>query len=192
MSNLPATSSIGSTLPSVKYPILLAVLQMIADGATPSKACKDNGLTLAALKYHLNNDEELKTLFDDALEVGSDALADLLVDIDTVHSNPAMASLISKNIQWVLERRKPDKFGARVQVSMENNVTKTLLGALDAAIHRIPMASPPRVATVVVDVDFEDVGQKKGRASLPTPSLPAPPEGEVADQAASLRELGLA
>lgn len=191
MSNLPATSSIGSTLPSVKYPILLAVLQAIADGDTPSKACKTNGLTLAALKYHLQNDDELRVLFDDALEVGSDALADLLVDIDTVHSNPAMAALISKNIQWVLERRKPDKFGARVQVSMENNVTKTLLGALDAAIHRIPMASPPRVATIV-DVEFEDVGQKKGRASLPTPSLPAPPEGEVADQAASLRELGLA
>lgn len=191
MSKLPAISSIGSTLPSVKYPILLAVLQAIADGDTPSKACKTNGLTLAALKYHLQNDDELRVLFDDALEVGSDALADLLVDIDTVHSNPAMAALISKNIQWVLERRKPDKFGARVQVSMENNVTKTLLGALDAAIHRIPMASPPRVPTIV-DVEFEDVpDKKKGRTSLPAPSLPSPPEEETA-QAASLRELGLA
>lgn len=191
MASAPAKPSIGSSLPSVKYPALLAVLQSIADGATPRQACLDNGLSLASLKYHLNNDAELKALFDDALETGSDALADMLVDIDKVHSNPAMASVISKNIQWLLERRKPDKFGARMQVSMENNATTGLLKALEAAIHRIPTPSVPAIAQrVITDVEVQIVepAVPKERAA----PLPAPPNTQVVPSEEDLRLLGLA
>lgn len=188
MASLPTKPSIGSSLPSVKYPVLMQVLQAIADGATPSAACKEHGLSLASLRYHLKNDDELRVLFDEALDIGSDALADLLVDIDKLHSAPAMAGVISKNIQWVLERRKPDKFGARVQVSMENNATKTLIGALDAAIARIPMATFPQIPSrQIVDVEAEVVERPKKRTvPLPAPSNTQAPSIE------ELRLLGLA
>ncbi len=158
MAEVPVKPSIGSTLPSVKYPILMQVLQKIADGATPRQACLEYGMSLASLKYHLKNDVEMKELFDDALDTGSDALADMLVDIDKVHSNPSMARVISANIQWLLERRKPEKFGARIQVSMNNNATTALISALDKAMDRIPVASVPQVQRAVIsDAVFEIV-----------------------------------
>ncbi len=186
MADLPTKSSIGANLPSVKYPILLQVLQLIADGETPLEACRAHGMSLASLKYHLRNDDELKALFDDALDVGSDALADMLVNIDKIHSSPAMAGVISKNIQWVLERRKPDKYGARVQVSMENTATTTLIRALDAAVARIPMASVPQTRQVI-DVEAEIVERPKKEAP---PLLTAP--NTQAPSIEELRLLGLA
>lgn len=189
MSDLATKPSIGSTLPSVKYPVLLTVLQQIADGATPSRACADNGMTLASLKYHLKHDDELKALFDDALETGSDALADMLVNIDQVHSNPAMANVISKNVQWLLERRKPEKYGARLEISTGNRATTALIAALDAAIHRIPTPNVPALpARVVVDLEAEVVERTKKEA---TPVRSAPPEVPSDTDAEILRQLGL-
>ncbi len=82
----------------------------------------------------------------------------MLVDIDKVHSNPSMARVISANIQWLLERRKPEKFGARIQVSMNNNATTALISALDKAMDRIPVANVPQVQRAVIsDATFEIV-----------------------------------
>lgn len=184
MASSPAKPSVGSTLPSVKYPILMAILQEIADGVTPSEACKKNGTSLASLRYHLAQDEELEALFKDALDVGNDALADQLIDIDKIHSNPAMASVISKNIQWLLERRASARYGARVQVSMENNATKEFLAVLDKAMDRIPTASAPQVP-VITDASFEIVEPEKTK--------PAPPhEAPASPDIETLKSLGLA
>ncbi len=190
MAEVPAKPSIGSTLPSVKYPLLMQVLQKIADGATPRQACLEYGMSLASLKYHLKNDVELKEMFDDALDTGSDALADMLVDIDKVHSNPSMARVISSNIQWLLERRKPEKFGARIQVSMNNSATTALISALDKAIDRIPVAGAPQVARAVIsDAVFEIVNPlppQKERA----PDTHLAPDTQLREEAAK-RLLGL-
>jgi hypothetical protein len=198
MPPLPAKPSIGSTLPSVKYPTLMVVLQDIANGETPSNACKTHGTTLASLRYHIKQDDELKALFDDALSIGNDALADLLINIDTVHSAPAMAGVISKNIQWYLERRDPTKFGARVQVDMNNNATLKLVTALDAAIARIPAPAMPALpARAITDVEFTDVTPARGKKVGAAP-LPAPPPALHRQDAApplteeDLRLLGLA
>lgn len=192
MPPLPTKPSIGSTLPSVKYPVWLAVLQEIANGETPKRACEIHDTTLAALRYHLKQDEELKAMFDDALATGNDALADMLINIDQVHSAPAMAGVISKNIQWYLERRDPTKFGARVQVDMNNNATQKLIGALDAAIARIPMASAPVIeAKMITDVEvLEIVNPLPPGAQAKKEAVPAstpPQDVPLAD----LRLLGL-
>ena len=187
MASSPAKSSVGSTLPSVKYPILVAIIHQISEGVTPSEACNRNGTTLAALRYHISKDEEIEALFKDAMDVGNDALADQLVDIDKLHSNPAMASVISKNIQWLLERRASGKYGARVQVSMENNATKEFLAVLDKAMDRIPTASVPQVPQIT-DASYEIVEPEKKRPA-PTPTAPA---SSPTPDIETLKSLGLA
>lgn len=184
MANVPTIGSIGSTLPSVKFPIMIAIVHRIADGMAPHQACKDEGTTLAAFKHAMSIEPDLKTLFDEALETGSEVLADMLLHIDQEHSDPRFARIISDNIKWLLERRKPDKYGQRVQVSMENNATKTMMEILDKAIDRIPVARAP-VGSRFVDVTFEDVIDKK------TPSAVAPTALSPPNETDLLKEMGL-
>lgn len=183
MANVPTIGSIGSTLPSVKFPIMIAIVHLIADGMAPHQACKEQGTTLAAFKHALSIEPDLKTLFDEALETGSEVLADMLLHIDREHSDPRFARIISDNIKWLLERRKPDKYGQRVQVSMENNATKTMMEILDKAIERIPLARAP-VGSRFVDVSFEEVDKKTPPAVKPT-ALSLPSNDDL------LREMGL-
>lgn len=184
MANVPTIGSIGSTLPSVKFPIMIAIVHLIADGMAPHQACKEQGTTLAAFKHALSIEPDLKTLFDEALETGSEVLADMLLHIDREHSDPRFARIISDNIKWLLERRKPDKYGQRVQVSMENSATKTMMDILDKAIERIPLARAP-VGSRFVDVSFEDV---KETPPAPRPAALTPPPS---NDEALLREMGL-
>lgn len=192
MPDVPTIRSLGSSLPSIKYPLLIEVLHAISDGKTPTRACEERGLTLASLRYAIKADDELAAMFKEALEIGNDALADTLVDIDRVHSEASMANVISKNIQWLLERRNPDKYGARVTVNSENNVSKALVAALDAAIHRIPIAHAPQekqaallARPVTIDVEVEYV-ERKVDAPHPSPGSAA---SEVSLE--TLRSLGL-
>ena len=195
MSSLPAKPSLGATLPSIQYPLILQVLHRIADGLTETAACKEIGLSITAFRYNLKKEPELQELYAEAMKVGNDVLADTLIDIDKRHSLPAMASIVSKNIQWLLERRNPDKYGARVTINSENHATKGLLDMLDKAIDRIPVASTPYVPSKLVadDVEYEivDVPEKKGGSAEPPalpPPLAAPTTGDDVEKLLGLRD----
>jgi hypothetical protein len=134
-----------SQIPAVVLPKVMRVLEILRTGdknATLWKACQEVGISRGALLNHVRQHPELQVEFDKAIEDADDTLAEILVDIDQIHSDAKMAAVVSKNIQWLLARRRPAKFGDRITVTNEGgSADKVIVEALRAAIDRIPL--PP-------------------------------------------------
>ena len=130
------------TLPIDIVPRVMRVIDYLREGKTLKSACDLAGVSRPAVLAYVRKDEDLSKLFDAALEEADDTLAEILIDIDQVHSDAKMAAVVSKNIQWFLARRRPNKFGDRMIVSNEgSSADRTLVEALREALKRIPL--PP-------------------------------------------------
>lgn len=135
-----------------RYPQILMVIEAVRNGLTFTRACSDLGLSPASIRRCILHDEDLVKMIADAETEGTDTLADMLVDIDQYHPDPKMAAVISKNIQWLLERRNRTKYGARVQVDHNNSPDRVIAEALAEAIKRIPVPALPAVTPPMIDV----------------------------------------
>lgn len=166
MSNEVAT--LASTLPTVTMGKALSVIQKIAEGETVAQACKLNFISVVSFRAAVKREPMLQPMLDEALAVRNDMLNDMLVNIDLHQSDARMASVVSKNIQWVLERAEPEKFGARLTVNTENEASRLLAEALNEAMKRIPL--PRNSAPPVTDVTFVDVEKKTPPATWGEPT----------------------
>lgn len=185
--------TLASTLPSVPMARAVAVAQLVAAGDTVTEACKKHAITVAGYRAALKREPILQEMNDEALSVRNEIYNDMLVNIDLYHSDSKMAAVVSKNIQWVLERNEPEKFAARNVVDPNNEVSKLLAEALNRAMDRIPSASPSR--ELITDVTFVDVSKKTPPVNLGGTGSESLGGGtpQPVDQAAlaQLRALGL-
>ncbi len=138
----------------------VAVVQLVAAGQTVNEACKLNFITVAGYRALLKAEPMLQAMNDEALSVRNEIFNDMLINIDKHHSDSKMAAVISKNIQWVLERNEPEKFAARLIVDPNNEATKLLAEALNKAIDRVPQAPGAKIP-LISDATFETVEPKK-------------------------------
>lgn len=123
----------------------MLAIKLVSEGKTPSAACKEVGIPLGRLLHHTKRDFVLEAAYEEAQQVGREHLADMLVNIDQVHSDPSVARIISKNIQWLLERRDRKRYGQTITVEKEGSAGDEIIAALHKAIDRIPMAEPVKV-----------------------------------------------
>lgn len=156
----------------------MAVVHLVANGETVTKACEASFIAVSSFKAMLRKEPHLQAMLDEALQMRNDILVDMLINIDKTYSDPKMAAVISKNVQWMLERNEPEKYGQRLTLDHNNQQSKVLAEALAAAVLRIP--KPREDVPMITDVTFETV--EKNPAPLPAP------EGVTLDQ---LRALGL-
>lgn len=133
------SSSLGDSLPATKFADALSIVRKLAAGMTLRQACAEHNTPGASFRHLIEKEPELKKLYDEAIDVGNDMLADMLLADAELPVETARARMLSDNIKWLLERRKPDRYGQRIQHTMENNATASLIAALDASIQRIPM-----------------------------------------------------
>lgn len=181
------SDTISSTLPSVTTPKIVAVIHEIGEGVTVAQACQNQFIKVATFYNAVKRDNEVATMFAEALEVGNDVLADMLINIDKHHSDARMAGVISKNIQWVLERRAPKKFGQRVTIENGDSIaSKSLAEALNKALDRIPMPANYRPGDSAIDITPKETA----------PPFPVAPKFReetplVGTTEAELRALGL-
>jgi hypothetical protein len=143
----------------------VAVAQLVAAGDTVTEACKKHAITVAGYRAALRREPILQEMNDEALSVRNEIYNDMLVNIDLYHSDSKMAAVVSKNIQWVLERNEPEKFGQRLVVDPNNEASKLLAEALNKAIDRIPGAAAP-ARELITDVTFVDVPKKTPPVNL--------------------------
>ena len=159
------------------YPKVLKVIDLIGQGRTLTSACDAEQIGVATFKKYVAQSPELEVMLDEAVQRGYDAMAEALVEIDRHahygHSDPKMAAVVSKNIMWFLEKRRPKDYGARVAVDVNITADRAITDALTRAKQRA-LASAPSPA--VIDV-------------TPVHVMPAVTED---DDAAILREIGLA
>lgn len=163
--------------------VALAIIQDVATGLTVSKACRQRVMTVVAFRALLKKEPDLQAMLDEALKARDDALNDMLIDIDEHQSDSKMAAVVSKNIQWVLERSDPTRFAARLTLQSDNEVSRNLAEALNKAMERIPTL--PQNLPTITDVTFEPVPDK---VAAP---LGAAPQGVIGrtPQDAALEEL---
>lgn len=148
----------------------MAVINLIRLGKTLTFACRTLGMTTTAFRRLVAKEPELTEMFEEAEQNGRDVMADMLIDADVeLSQDPKMAGVLSKNIQWVLERRDRARFGQRVDITHNVTADKAIIDALSRAkdrahglLEHVPTinAAPIEDAayTVVVD-DDEDISQ---------------------------------
>lgn len=182
-------ATLASTLPSVPMAVALAIIQDVSTGLTVSKACKNRRLTVVAFRALIKKEPDLQPMLDEALKARDDALNDMLINIDEEHSDSKMAAVVSKNIQWVLERSDPARFAARVTLQTDNEVSRNLAEALNKAMERIP--SLPQNLQRITDVTFEPAPDKVAAPSIGE-TAPLVRETTVSEDTsyAELRRLG--
>lgn len=123
-------------LPAVEVPRIMQAIRLVSEGKTASEAIIRCGVTWAQW-YRWTKKEPLAEMLAQAVQHGYDVMAEMLINIDQVHSDPAMANVISKNIQWFLARMKPSRYGDRVinehHITADKEIIEALLRAKDRA-----------------------------------------------------------
>ncbi len=124
-------------LPEIRNTLVLNVMtHMQQHGDTLTQACSVCGISYRAYLDAVKADPHLQTIHDEAINISQDVQADKLANIDTVVSDPKMAAVISKNIQWLLSRRQPQKYGDKITVQHETSRDKAIIARLLAAKSR--------------------------------------------------------
>lgn len=127
----------------------MRAISYLQQGHTRTDACrsaaKDFGrppITWATIRRFCQQSPELAEMLEEAETESYDVLADTLVQIDTDgkygSADPAMANVISKNIQFLLSRRRPKDYGDRLDVNVSVTADKVIVDALKAAQLRGP------------------------------------------------------
>lgn len=125
-------------LPEIRQVLILNVMtRMQSTGDTLTRACDQCGISYAVYWNTVRHCSVLQGLHDEALAISEDILADRLVNVNETVPDPKMASVISKNIQWLLSRRRPHKYGDRIVVQHETSRDKIIIARLLAAKTRI-------------------------------------------------------
>lgn len=158
---------------SATYFKTLSALDLLQRGApvnnrplTVAQACKEVDLGVHTFHRLVREDETLSALYKTALAVSEDAMADMLVNIDELQPDARMAHVISKNIQWLLARRRRQDYGDHVTVEHTRTRDQVLLKMIEEAKAREQVDGP-----TLERMDDEDalrlLGLPPGLARLP-------------------------
>jgi len=159
-----------------KYVLVLQAIDLIAKGLSKTRACDQVGVSVLTFNNFVKNDDMLGEMYAEADEVGADTLADILLEIDSHplygQSDAKMATVISKNIQWYLSKRKSGKYGDKLVV--EHNITadKAVIEALQRGRQRALEGRSPAMLTgpiedaVVISVVSSDDDEQRALAEL--------------------------
>lgn len=153
------------SLPYDYYPAVLYAIERVSQGRTRTTACDDANINIALFEKYVNAHKELQDLLMEAERRGYDAIAEALLNPDAHpvygRADPKMASVMSKNIQWFLEKRKPKEYGQKVQV--EHNITadRAIIDALQAGKRRA-LAAP----SDVIDAEFTELSDEELMAEM--------------------------
>jgi hypothetical protein len=169
---------------------VLHVLSLLERGLVPGQArlmtvtsaCFEVGLSYGAFQSALRSSPLLKEMYETALKRGEDVLADVLISIDEYFPDPKMASVISKNIQWLLSRRRRQDYGDHVVVEHTTTRDQVLLKRMEDARERA-LGNDPGVlvegqAVATSDPPESPSGEPAGvDLSSLLPPIPTGPEG---------------
>lgn len=155
------------TLPDT-YSLVIAAIDQIAQGHTKTAACEMVGVSVRTFNHVVKQDELLAELFEAAEDQSYDVMADSLVNIsdNTLFgtTDPRLAAVVSKNVQWLLAHRRKKKYGEVVTVEHDIKADKEIIDALQRGRERAEgrliegeiVNQAPRIASRIVH-DFVDV-----------------------------------
>lgn len=143
------------------YPAVLYALGKISEGMTATMACDEANISIPTFEAYINRDPMLQEMYNEADRRGTDAMADALVTIDRHaiygHSDPKMAAVVSKNIQWLLSKRKTKQYGDKMEVTHNITADKAIVAALTAGRKRAELA---HLESNIIDATFEELSEE--------------------------------
>lgn len=152
------------SLPYDYYPAVLFAMNLLSQGDTLTSACDKANITVATYRSYIGRDKQLAEMHEEHEQRGYDAMADLLLNVDNHatrgRTDPKMAAVISKNIMWYLEKKKPKEYGQRVQIDQSVTLDITITQALNAAKQRTGQVIEAEVVEAIpqlhADTEVED------------------------------------
>lgn len=143
------------------YRAALYAIDQLALGHTLTEACDMAHISVASFERYINDNDQLRQLFEEAERRGHDALTHALLHIDNHRiygqSNPQMAKVMSDNIKWYLSKKDPKRFGERVQVEHSVTLDRAITDALNAARNRTALPPPDAIDVIATPVEDEDL-----------------------------------
>lgn len=149
------------SLPVTPQALALNAIGFIEQGRTLTMACELAGIPYAQFLYVLDNNETLRDMYAAAERRAYDMMAEALLEIDKHpiygQSDPKMAAIVSKNIQWFLSKRRATVYGEKITVEHTITADKAILDALQRGKARAqgqlpPPSTPSRIANDVIDL----------------------------------------
>lgn len=144
------------TLPYDYYPAVLYAIDLVSKGYTKTAACDESNISVATFEKYINDNQQLRDLYEEADQRGADAMADALLQIGHHaiygESDPKMAKVISDNIKWLLDKRHRKKYGEKVEIQHNITADRAIVDALIAGRNRAAQAQ-----LVYEDADIIDV-----------------------------------
>lgn len=138
-----------------KYPQAIFAIEQVRLGETLSAACVTAGITTTAFRRILSTDSAMSDLYAEAKTNGDDVLADKLLTLHHEESDPRLVAILSKNIQWLLERRNK-AYSPRVEHNHNVSADKDLIAALSRGRARVMDALPSPNENAPSTVTVED------------------------------------
>jgi hypothetical protein len=141
----------------------MKAIGLFAEGRTKTRACDEVGISIATFEGYVKASPELQEIYREAEQRSYDAMAEALVDIDNhrIHgrSDPKMAAVVSKNIMFLLSKRRPKEYGERITVDHNVTMDKAIVDALTAGKRRATEA-------LTVDATFEELPSSEEQAEI--------------------------
>jgi len=175
------------TVPYDAIADVMKVLDHIAKGNVPTKACDDMRVSYNTFCTYTAKYPQLRDLRIEAEDRCYDVLADKLIHIYEEVGDPKMANVVSSNTKWLLERRRSKQYGVRSSLDVNVSVDREVLDALQNA-----KARAQGVTTKVTNAASEilDLTLLNGVATAVAQAIPSPSQlSEEWDEAAYQAEL---
>lgn len=177
-------------MPAVTFGKALDVIKLVSEGDTTLQACEKCFISPVQFRAAMKKEPQLQQMYDEAQEILDDILADSLIDLAKLPSDPKMASVYSTNARFLLERRRPTKYGKVAEnLNPDSEANRLLAQALNAAIDRIPQTAA-KATPRVIDVVATTV-ERTAPVVTPAPEVIEEEPPEERDGLAKLRQLGL-
>lgn len=150
-----------------QYPAAMFAIERVRLGETLTVACQSAGITTTAFRRIVAMDNAINELYAEAKANGDDILGDRLLTLHEEESDPRLVAILSKNIQWLLERRNK-AYSPRIEHNHTHGADRDLIAALARGrervmqvTHVIENAPPTDVedASYTVVADDEDISQ---------------------------------
>jgi len=173
------------TLPAETFPKFMQVLDYIRQGQLPTRACRTAETSWTAMKQAMKKHPELAEMFEEALLECRDQMLEILVEIDTSdprtmygNTDAKMATVISNNIKWVLEKMWPEKFVQRLRVDTGRS-DDVIIAALQTAQMGMAVSMQARPLPIALPVAAPLPAPERHGDVLDLVAIPAELEGLV-------------
>lgn len=121
------------------------ILQRIGSGDRVDHSCAAHGFNRQDLLLFRQGNQQLQNEWHEAMKDSADAFLDRMVDcMDEATTNAKGARVKANILQWMAEKRDPDKYGQRTRADI-NVKTVDLTAIIKDANARLAAAKEPRL-----------------------------------------------